>query len=179
MAHHLRDHVARVPLVTLTLCLLVATCADADTLAATVVGVHDGDSLVVRDAAGKPREVRIIGIDAPETGQPSGDDSRANLEKLAGGKQVVVNYDTVDSSNRIIGKVLVDGRDVGLEQLGGGFAWAYQHFPNEQTPGEQRTYRDSEALARRNRLGLWKAFSPQAPWEYRAAYRGPARLPSD
>ncbi len=66
-----------------------------------------------------------------------------------------------------MGKVLVDGIDVCLEQLKAGFAWHYKKYQHEQNLEDQRLYADAENHARDERLGLWRENNPNPPWEYR------------
>ena len=49
---------------------LAATGAWADTLIGRVVGVADGDTITVLDAANQQHKIRLGGIDAPEKNQP-------------------------------------------------------------------------------------------------------------
>lgn len=50
----------------LSLALLLALTASAETLTGKVVGVRDGDTLTLLVAGNQPAKVRLIGIDAPE-----------------------------------------------------------------------------------------------------------------
>lgn len=161
------------------LAALPAGIATADAIDATVVRVEDGDSLIVRDARGRELEVRIVGIDAPELGQAGGDESREHLEGLVGGKQVEVRYDVIDSFGRLIGKVMLNGRDVGFEQLTSGMAWAYAFLPGGQSDEEKRLYREAQDVARRERTGIWADVSPPSPWEYRGTMRERVTVPPD
>ncbi len=44
---------------------------------------------------------------------------------MVAGQQVTVEYQKRDRYGRIVGKVLLDGIDVCLEQVKAGFAWHY------------------------------------------------------
>ncbi len=76
----------------------------------------------------KPQIVRVntAGIDAPERKQAYGLASRKHSASLVAGKQVTVEYQERDRYGRILGKVLLDGIDVCLEQVKAGFAWHYK-----------------------------------------------------
>ncbi len=76
-----------------------------------------------------------------------------------------------DRYGRIVGKVLLDGIDVCLEQVKAGFAWHYKKYQHEQSSEDQRLYADAENKARYERLGLWRENNPNPPWEYRRLYR--------
>jgi len=125
-----------------------------------VVKVADGDTLTV--LVGKKRErIRLSGIDAPESTQAYGVEAREAMIKMVHSKDVVVCYDNRDNYQRIVGRVFVNGMDVGLEMLKQGFAWHYSHF--DQTP----EYIAAEKAAREARLGLWADPNPINPYEYR------------
>jgi len=72
---------------------------------------------------------------------------------------------------KIVGKALVDGIDVCLEQVKAGFAWHYKKYQHEQSPEDQRLYANAEIKARTERLGLWRENNPNPPWEFRRLQR--------
>ncbi len=72
-----------------------------------------------------------------------------------------------DRYGRIVGKVIVDGQDVGLRQIETGLAWWYRKYAREQSPQDQVTYARAEEGARIARGGLWRDSEPVPPWEYR------------
>ncbi|TDJ67824.1 MAG: nuclease, partial [Proteobacteria bacterium] len=55
----------------------------------------------------------------------------------------------------MVGKVLLDGIDLCLEQIKAGFAWHYKKYQHEQSTQDQRLYAVAENQARDERLGLW------------------------
>jgi endonuclease YncB( thermonuclease family) len=63
--------------------------------------------------------------------------------------------------------VLVDGVDVGLEQVRRGYAWHYVKYANEQPAQARLAYAQAEERARAQRVGLWAVAVPIAPWDYR------------
>ena len=126
-----------------------------------VVGVLDGDSLLVlRD--GRQVTVRLHGVDAPEGGQAYGNVARRALSNLAFGKSVDVQVRDVDRYDRLVSRVTVDGTDVGLEMVRGGFAWHYARYLKD------RGYAAAQQEARAERRGLWQDRDPVAPWDWRA-----------
>jgi endonuclease YncB( thermonuclease family) len=151
--------------------LLAVPMAFAETLTGKVVKITDGDTLYVLDANNKQHKIRLAGIDAPERKQAYGLASRKHLASIVAGKQVTVEYEKRDRYGRIVGKVLLDGMDVCLEQVKAGFAWHYKKYQHEQSLEDQRLYADAENKARYERLGLWRENNPNPPWEYRRLYR--------
>lgn len=69
----------------LLLLALAAAPVLADTLEGRVVGVADGDTLTVLDGAKRQHMVRLAGIDAPEKGQPFGNQAKQSFAALAAG----------------------------------------------------------------------------------------------
>ena len=139
--------------------------AQPSTLAGKVVAVFDGDSLQVL-VDGKPVDVRIHGIDAPERGQAFSTVSRRALSNLLFGKAVTVRVVETDRYGRRVGHVSVDGVNAGLEQLRGGLVWHYTFYSNDAR------YAAAERDARAARRGLWQDASPVPPWEFRQRQRG-------
>jgi len=82
-----------------------------------------------------------------------------------------IEYQKRDRYGRIVGKVLLDGIDVCLEQVKAGFAWHYKKYQHEQSAEDRELYADAEIRARAERLGLWRENNPNPPWEYRRLYR--------
>ena len=140
-----------------------------ETLSGRVVRVTDGDTIVVLDASKAQHKIRLQGIDAPERRQAYGTKSKEHLSVLIAGKSVVVDYSKHDRYQRILGKVLLGGEDVNLEQVEAGMAWHYKKYQGEQSPSDRVKYSDAEREARRFKLGLWQDPKPVPPWDYRQA----------
>jgi endonuclease YncB( thermonuclease family) len=131
------------------------------------VSVAYGDTLTILDSFNEQHRMRLCGIHAPEKKRPFGSRSRQNLAALALAKYAVVEWTKPDRYGRIIGKVIVDGRDVGLQQVQAGLAWWYRQYAREQSPQDRATYARAEEVARTARAGLWSDAEAVPPWEYR------------
>ena len=153
------------------LLLFILHSAQAEILTGRVVRVTDGDTIVILDADKVQHKIRLTGIDAPERGQAFGTKSKEYLSDLVAGKSVVVDYSKYDRYQRILGKVLVNGEDVNLEQVEAGMAWHYKKYQSEQSSSDRVAYSDAELEARRHKLGLWHDPNPIPPWKYRQAKR--------
>jgi endonuclease YncB( thermonuclease family) len=105
---------------------LCFSLAQAETLNGRVVKIADGDTVTILDESNRQHKVRLVGIDAPERKQPFGTVSRQHLAGLVFGKTVAMRWQKRDRYQRILGKVLVDGQDVNLEQIKAGLAWHYK-----------------------------------------------------
>lgn len=151
--------------------LFIIPFVHAETLTGRVVRVTDGDTIVVLDANKAQHKIRLQGIDAPERHQAFGTKSKEYLSDLVAGKTVVVDYSKYDRYQRILGKVIMNGEDVNLEQVEAGMAWHYKKYQSEQSTVDRMKYSDAELEARRRKLGLWHDPNPVPPWEYRQAKR--------
>lgn len=131
-----------------------------------VVKVSDGDSITVL-ADNQQYKVRLGAVDAPEHGQAFGKKSRESLAELVAGQVVTVHYTKRDQYGRIVGKVLLNGVDAGLEQIKRGMAWHYRRYKQEQNVEDRSAYAQAESMAKRDQLGLWADSQPIAPWVFR------------
>ena len=147
---------------------LIALPVSADTLAGEVVGIADGDTITVVDADRHQHRIRLSGIDAPERKQAFGTKSREALSALVFRRAVLVEYRKHDRYGRLVGKVLINGADVGLAQIEAGLAWHYLAYAKEQSDDDRHAYASAEARARIAKRGLWgDAQSPVPPWSFR------------
>ena len=150
-----------------TLLLFVAGNLNASTLQGKVVHIADGDTITVLDANNTQHKIRLQGIDAPEKAQAFGQKSKQSLHQLIHSKQVRVEYQKKDKYGRTVGKVVLNGLDVCLEQIKLGMAWHYKQYESEQTKEDRDIYAQAELSARANAIGLWKDKQPTPPWEFR------------
>jgi endonuclease YncB( thermonuclease family) len=111
-------------------------------------------------------KIRLGGIDAPEKKQAFGKQSTKNLARYVAGKNVQVEYNKRDRYKRIIGKLLLDGQDINLQQVKDGYAWHYKYYQKDQSAVDRGLYAEAENRARAEKLGLWSA-PAIPPWEYR------------
>ena len=174
------------------ICFCFSAQAEDQWLEGKIVGVTDGDTATLLDSAYRQHEIRLAGIDAPETschakkpslwddqcverGQPYGLAAKKNLSRLIFGKDVRVllqqKGNGLDSSyGRDIGIIFVDGLDANLDQVKHGLAWHYIKYAKRyQTPEMFAAYSTAEKEAQENKLGLWNDPAPAPPWLYRRA----------
>jgi endonuclease YncB( thermonuclease family) len=149
------------------------TCIRAD-FTAKVQHVVDGDTIYVVDKFGIKFKVRLTGIDAPEHNQPYGFASTHHLRELLSNKIVLLESKpkkgkpySVDRYNRVLAKIVFDGRDINLSQVLKGYAWHFKRYQKQQSPSERETYSKAELHAKKNELGLWGEKKPMAPWKWR------------
>jgi endonuclease YncB( thermonuclease family) len=80
---------------------------------------------------------------------------------------VTVDWQKRDRFDRIVGKVMVDGQDVNLEQIKAGVAWHFKRYEKEQPLEDRLAYAQAESEARADQRGIWREPQPVAPWEFR------------
>jgi len=145
---------------------LAVAAADAQQAAppaetAVVSRVFDGDTVAVRIGR-KKRNVRLLGIDAPEkdgpytTAEPFGAEAASRAAQLALGETVTLVYAGDRREDRygraLAYVVLPDGRSLGEVLLAEGLA---EVFRKSRHPLKKR-YQRLQSQARRQCLGMWK-----------------------
>jgi len=141
--------------------------------------VSDGDTIKIADSQGKTVKVHLYGVDAPEKeksnqkaglinkpGQPYGDESWKALYAKVYGKRVKVEVKALRKKSAL-SIIWLDGRNVNLEMVAEGWAWADRQYLDESYATE---YIHAEGHARSGRLGLWLQSNPQPPWEFRKKF---------
>lgn len=147
--------------------LAFSILASAGELVGRVVGVADGDTITILDSSNIQYKIRLSGIDAPEKRQPFGSASMKSLSDMVYGKEVTVNSKKYERYQHVVGKVMINGVDVNLQQLKRGMAWFFKHYQNEQSSQDQSDYSHAQEIAEKSRLGLWAGKEPTPPWEFR------------
>ena len=135
---------------------------------ATVVGITDGDTIVVADSAGRQESIRLAGIDAPEHDQSFGAQSTQYLASLVSGKNVTLECENERSYGRMICKVLLpSGEDACLDQVKAGMAWHYKQYEDQQGAADRDAYAAAECAAMKSKTGLWSDPHPEQPQDFR------------
>jgi len=148
-------------LLALLFLLVFGAALQAAELRGKVVSVHDGDTLTLLSGKGKKTKIRLEGIDAPEIGQPYGEESRRALDNLVYGRVVTVVVVTTDKYGRTIGQVFLDRYAMNYEMVRIGLAWRYDQYSQDPALGQ------AQQAARANRWGLWRDSHPTPPWVWR------------
>jgi micrococcal nuclease len=134
-------------IVTLLLCAPLLVSHDFN---GQVVAISDGDTISVMHE-GRPEEIRLYGIDAPELGQSFSNRAKQFVSALCFGKEVTVKLRAMDRYQRAVADVtLPDGRNLSHEIVRAGFAWWFKKY----APGDE-TLERLEKEARQARYGLW------------------------
>jgi endonuclease YncB( thermonuclease family) len=147
------------------LMLAAAGAACAEPMPGVVIVVIDGDTVVFRPdhyaAASRAfLKVRLVDIDAPETGQPYGDAATEALRSLALKRRATLDIVATDVYGRKLGRLAVGALAVNAELVRRGYAWASSREADD-------AMRDLQDAARLARLGLWQDADPTPPWVWR------------
>jgi endonuclease YncB( thermonuclease family) len=136
-----------------------------------VVVISDGYTVTVSGGNNVQSQIRLQEIDAPEDNQAFGKMSRQNLSDLLFNKQVTVEWGKRDRYRRIPGKILLDGRDISLEQVKAGLAWFRRDYQRGLSEADRKLYAEAEAEAKEARRGLWADAASIPPWAFRRGGR--------
>ena len=116
--------------------------------------IVDGDTLYVSGPIGE-LEVRIVGVNTPESGECFSEEATDALAELVTGNDLVLVVDRsdVDQFGRGLRYVeTADGVDVGAELVADGFAIARRYPPDD---ARADTYAELQRTAQREGRGLW------------------------
>lgn len=126
----------RAILIAVTVCYVTAAAYAAE-FSGSVDKIADGDTFWICDATAC-HKIRVCGINAPERGEPSYHESGEALRKLVEGKAVrciqVGNGTPCDgrsrptSHDRIVAQCFVNGADIAMPLVEGGFACDWVKF---------------------------------------------------
>src|SRR5918911_4102712 len=96
--------------------------AEGATLFGRVVEVNDGDVITVFNL-NRPVRIKLLAVDAPEAGQPFGDVAKKHLSDLVYDKSVLVEYWGISGDGSLVGRITLNGADVGAQMIRDGAAW--------------------------------------------------------
>jgi endonuclease YncB( thermonuclease family) len=138
-----------------------ATVPAAKIISGKVVGITDGDTFTVLDSANQQYKIRLEGIDAPESHQAYGTQSRKALSEKVFEKHVTVEWREKDKYGRTLGNIFLDDRWINKDMVQEGWAWHYREYSKSEVLA------DAESEARTSHSGLWQDDKPIAPWDFR------------
>lgn len=133
------------PFITTT--VTCAKCLDGDTFE-TVTG----------------ERVRILGMDAPETGQPIAAESKAFMEGKLVDHSVTIKIQThlpIDTYGRTLAIASYRDENVAVSSIANGLAKAYILSDARYDPIR---YTEAEALAKSRQVGIWNPSTPPIIW---------------
>lgn len=136
--------------------------AQSREIVGTVTQVSDGDSLrLTPRGGGKPVEVRLEGIDAPEICQEGGRQARDALREKVLNQPATLRATDRDEHGRTLGTLTVGGVNINDRMVRDGHAWSYR-YKHDKGP-----YVAEERMARALQRGLHATAGALMPREFR------------
>lgn len=145
------------------LLLFVNITFSQTTLTAKVIGIKDGDTVVVLDSLNNQITLRLAEVDCPEKNQPFGTKAKqftSNQVYLKTIKYVVTDTDRYGRSIAMI-YYDSDNKYLSAEIIKAGMGWHYKRY---STSKELATFQEK---AKQNKIGLWIDNNPIEPSEFR------------
>jgi len=129
---------------------------------AKVVGIKDGDTVVVLDSLNYQTTLRLAEVDCPEKSQPFGTKAKQFTSDQIYRKQIKYIVTDIDRYGRSIAKIYYDdNKYLSAEIIKNGFGWQYKKYSTS------KDLANFENSARLQKVGLWYDKNPVAPWEWR------------
>lgn len=147
--------------------LLAPALALAAPLQGQVTKLFDGDSFVFQPAGGgKPLEIRLKDIDAPEICQAGGPEARDFLQDFVRDKTVRIDTQGPDTYGRTLAVLTVDEMNINQRMVAEGHAWS------TRTKWNQGPLVSQERMAQALKRGLHATPGAVMPSEFRRT-KGP------
>ncbi len=132
------------------------------TYTAKVVGIKDGDTVVVLDSLNYQTTLRLAEVDCPEKNQPFGTKAKQFTSDQIFRKQIKHIVTDIDIYGRSIAKIYYDdNKYLSAEIIKNGLGWHYKKYSTS------KKIASFENSARLQKLGLWSDKNPIAPWDWR------------
>lgn len=133
------------------------------TFNAKVVGVKDGDTVVVLDSLNNQTTLRLAEIDCPEKNQPFGTKAKQFTSDQIYLKTIKYVVTDIDRYGRSIAMIFYDedNKYLSAEIIKAGMGWHYKRYSKSKELAE------FEINARENKIGLWVDENPIPPSEWR------------
>lgn len=133
------------------------------TLTAKVVGIKDGDTVVVLDSLNNQTTLRLAEVDTPEKSQPFGTKAKQFTSDQIYLKTIKYVVTDTDRYGRSIAMIYydVDNKYLSAEIIKAGMGWHYKRYSKSK---ELALFEDN---AKKNKIGLWIDNNPIEPSEWR------------
>ena len=135
--------------------------SEEESFKAKVIGVTDGDTIIVLSEENKQIKIRLEGIDCPESNQDFGSLAKQATVNLCFQKFVTVDKTGEDLYGRTLAYVYVEDLCINKELIRIGMAWHFKKYNKNSELSE------IELKAKNDKVGIWSCPNPIAPWKYR------------
>lgn len=127
-----------------------------------VIGIKDGDTVVILLEGNIQKTLRLAEVDCPENSQPFGKNAKQFTSDQIFGKQINFIETDTDRYGRTIAKIYYDnGKYLSAELIKNGLGWWYYRYSNDENLGVL------ENEASNNKIGLWSDPNSIPPWDWR------------
>ena len=136
-----------------------------DIMEMELLGATSGHTIDARvKESDVPIKIHVADVMAPLKGQPWSSEATAALDALVKGKHARVKvFQSFREPNVVstIGRVNVDGKDIGWQLVGNGNAWVWESKSND------KELKKLQAWAQQHKMGLWALpeSQRQPPWQ--------------
>jgi micrococcal nuclease len=143
--------------------LLSSFLYSQNTLTAKVVGIKDGDTVVVLDSLNNQTTLRLAEVDCPEKNQPFGTKAKQFTSDQIYLKTIKYIVTDTDRYGRSIAMIYydTDNKYLSAEIIKAGMGWHYKRY---STSKELALLEDN---AKKKKIGLWLDNNPIEPSEWR------------
>jgi len=158
-------HTSPLPVLIGAMGLLMTASGYGERITAAVTAVPEGGVLIVKHD-GKAKDLRLYGLDCPESGQPHAEEARQFVSERVLTKEVALDILTTDNQGKAVATVFqANGVNLNHALVRAGLAW----WDREHAP-KDRELRRRNAKAIEEGVGLWSETVPLAPWDYRQSH---------
>lgn len=133
----------------------------------TVIAVSDGDTISCKriNVRRSTAKIRLAYIDAPESSQDFGQETRKMVVSLVHKKLVRIRIVDTDRYGRHVAEVYRRGRHINEELIKRGGAWVYADYIKDKRYAQKLNKLQIEA--KKDKKGLWKNSRAVRPSTYR------------
>lgn len=147
----------------LTFLIFIPLLTVSQSLSAKVVGIKDGDTVIVLDSLNNQITFRLAEVDCPEKNQPFGAKAKQFTSDQVYLKTIKYVVTDTDRYGRSIAMIYYDSDNkyLSAEIIKAGMGWHYKRY---STSKELATFQEN---AKQNKIGLWIDNDPIEPSEFR------------
>lgn len=141
----------------------------------TVVACNDGDTCRLKATDNTQIKVRLVGIDAPETGkkikkkqfegQPGGLEAKEFINQLIVGKIVTLKSYGADPYGRNLAEIMLDNESANLRMVSEGWAEVYRGKAPRDFDIER--FKAAQDKAMKDKKGIWALQNYESPKDFR------------
>ena len=136
-----------------------------------VLSLHNGQQLLI-ELNGQGRTLRLACLQAPRSVQQpyANDAAQALADRVSRGDHATFELRSRDVYGRLVGRLIVEGRDLGADLVRRGAVFAWDGFLGRC---DDLKYSDLQQLSRQERRGVWSIPGGlQRPWDVMETHPG-------